>query len=134
MVRPGIRGTAMSEWPEIKIPLAHPIKVGELSLTEIIMREPDVAAMEVIEEQGFQEGVKPTLKQLRAAIGALAKQPVEILNQIHRDDFTKLAEAAVPLIGGASESSPAPGSEAPNDGTSLSATLPTISAPPTQTS
>lgn len=124
----------MSVWPEIKIPLAHPIKVGELSLTEITMREPDVAAMEVIEECNFVEGEKPTLKQLRSAIAALAKQPIEVLNQMHRDDFTKLAEAAVPLIGGASESSPKPGSEAPNDGTSLSPTLPTTSAPPTQTS
>lgn len=109
------------EWKVDVVPLLHPIKVGELSLTEIALREPDLEALEMIEEAGFVLDQRPTVKQIRTVIQALSGQPIEVLRKLHRDDFTTLTERATPLVTGPSE----------DEGTSDSAATTSTTSPGT---
>lgn len=98
MTRTPATGFPMPTWKEKTIALAHPIRVGERSIAALTLFEPNVDAMEAIEEIGFVEGQKATVKQMRAAVVALSRETPEAIGKLHRDDFAALAEAAVPLL------------------------------------
>lgn len=86
--------------------LTGPIDHEEKTYGAITVREPDVDALEEIEELGIEEGKKPTLRQLRGIISALADAPHEVIGKLHRDDFTALVELTVPLLGGSKSDAP----------------------------
>lgn len=114
----------MAEWKSETVPLTHPISgAGDSSqkITSITLHEPNVEALELIQEAGFTEGAQPTVKQLRTAIAALARIDPDLLLTLHRDDFTKLAEKAVPFVTGSVEPSP-PESSPSSSSTSSSQT------------
>lgn len=93
----------MAEWKTKTITLLHPIKVGELSLSSITLREPDLEAMEKIEEIGFEDGVQPTVKQVRLAIEALCgldDQQLPLIKRLHKDDFAAVGAEVAPLLNG----------------------------------
>lgn len=90
----------MAEWKTTTVPLEYPFTVGTTSYTAIVLREPDADAVEQIEDAGFQVGVQPTQRQLRASVVALSKLPNEIIGKLHRNDFMKVVEATVPLLQG----------------------------------
>jgi len=112
----------MAEWKKIVCQLAHPIKVGELSLTELTLFDPDVDAMEAIDELGMVEGQPISVKQMRGAIAALSRQPLDLIGKLHREDFTAVMEKAVPLLSDASATSRGADSELPKTETPSSPT------------
>lgn len=114
----------MAEWKSKTIQLLHPIKVGELSLTEVTLREPDLEAMEKIEEIGFEEGVQPTVKQVRLAIEALSGLETDKVKRLHKDDFAAVGAEVAPLLNGPTDSDDGSAST-DSSATTLPATSPT---------
>lgn len=112
------------EWKSVTITLLHPIKVGELSLSTITLREPDLEALEKIDDIGFEAGMRPSVRQLRLAIEALSGQETQILNRLHKDDFEALGEAAVPLLFEPTESDDDSASTEATPGTSPATSAP----------
>jgi len=90
-------------WPTFTHPLKFPVPAieGRDQVKEVTLREPDVDALEAIEAAGFEEGKKPTLKQVRVIITALSGLDDAIIGKLHRDDFTALGAHIVPLLVGA---------------------------------
>lgn len=97
----------MAIWKSTKLTLVYPIAFDGKDVTELTIGEPDVDAVEVIEEAGFKVGEPPTVAQLRAVIGALAHVPNELIGKLHRSDFQNAVEVATPLL----EASLAPSGE-----------------------
>ena len=114
-----------TEWKSTIVTLAHPIPVSEGSvINAVTLREPDVEALEIIEDCGFVEGERPTVKQLRVAIVALSNLTEEQARKLHRDDFGKVCQAAIPFVSGSPEPSEKDSSTEPNS-TASPQTLPT---------
>lgn len=99
------------EWKSITHTLSHPVTVGERSYSTVTLREPNVAAIEMVEESGLKAGVEPTNKQLRIAIMALSGLPAEVVREFHKDDFAEVVAAAIPLLLPTSEPSPTESSD-----------------------
>jgi hypothetical protein len=90
-------------WKEIRHPLTHPIpdpETGEM-ITEIVMREPDVEALERIDGLGMEEGKRMKVSQIRGLIAALSGLPDATIGKMHKNDFAAIGEEAVPLLEGA---------------------------------
>lgn len=122
----------MPDWKSHTYTLLHPFQVGERSYTAIVVKEPDIDAAEAIEEIDFIEDVKPTIKQLRAAVVALSKLPNEVIGKMHRDDFTALCEVVVPLLSGSGNGTTTPITA--NDGPETTSTPSPQTAPTGSTS
>lgn len=91
-------------WPEIRHPLLHPVPVeGTEKLREIVLREPDVEALERIDALNLKPGEALSISQLRAVIAALSNQPDATIKKLHQADFRALGEKAAPLLEGAAE-------------------------------
>jgi len=94
------------EWPEVRHTLRFPIP-GDPPIKEIVLREPDLEALERIEEAGlnFDPG-KPdkglTIRQLRPIIAALSGLPDDRLKRMHVKDVLALSELMAPLLDGLS--------------------------------
>lgn len=86
--------------------LTHPIHFEGKDYAAITMREPDVDALEAIEELGITEGKNPSIKQVRGIIAALADFSSVVIGKMHRDDLTALSEHLAPLLEG-TEAEPA---------------------------
>lgn len=86
------------DWKMKTVSLTHPIENGEGTVREITLREPDVDALEQIEDLKLEEGKRPTTRQLRGVIAALADVSNEVVGKVHRDDLGALGEAVVPLL------------------------------------
>lgn len=104
----------MPEWKTKTVPLSYPITVGERSFSHIVLREPDVDGLEIIEGLGLKEGVKPTIKQLRGMLRGITGMTEEQVGRIHKDDFETLVEEAVPFVGGEPSSSDKTAGTEPN--------------------
>lgn len=89
---------AQQKWKEVRHTLAHPVEGEAGQITEIVLREPDVEALERIDDMSLAEGQKIKIAQLRAIIAALSRLPDETIKRLHKDDFTVLGELAVPLL------------------------------------
>lgn len=98
----------MAEWKTETVTLTHPIPAGEGSdqkITSITLFEPDVEALEKIEDLNFKEGEKLTVKQIRGAIAALSRLDDDVIRKLHRDDFNALGNAFPPLFSGSASTS-----------------------------
>ena len=104
-------------WKEIPLSLLHPVKVGERSVSTITLYEPNVEALEALEDAGLFDGKpgddpKPlSVKQMRAALVALSRESEETIRGLHAADFAKAGESIAPLLASFT------GSAAPKDGT-----------------
>jgi hypothetical protein len=81
--------------------LKYPVTLADKQFAAVTLREPDVDALEAIDELGIVEGVTPNIRQLRGIIVALADAPNEVIGKLHKDDLTALGELCVPLLEGA---------------------------------
>ena len=99
------------DWKIVKHPLSYPVTIGERSYSEVVLKEPNVAAIEMVEDSGLKAGVEPTNKQLRIAIMALSGLPAEVVLAFHKDDFAEVVAAAIPLLLPTSEPSPTENSD-----------------------
>lgn len=86
-------------WPEAHVDLDHPIpdgKGGEIK--RITFREPDVEALETMEELELVRGEPLKIRHLRIISAALSRLPNETIKKINSRDFTRLAEALAPFL------------------------------------
>jgi hypothetical protein len=96
-------------WKTITHTLTHPINCAGKTYDRITLREPDVDALEAIEELGLEEGAKMGIKQLRGVIVALCDLDDAAIGKMHRTDLMAMGELIAPLLSG-SESDEAPSS------------------------
>lgn len=113
-------------WKTHEHPLAHPIEIGDKKVETIVLREPDVEALETIGELNLPVPeldasgvpiieVPLTIRQLRVIITAIADQPDEVIRKLHRSDFVALSEAALPLLEPPAKPAASPPSAEPGD-------------------
>lgn len=95
------------KWQATTVDLDYPVTVDDRTYAEITLRAPNVEALERIEALGLSEGEPMTIGQTRQVIEALATVPPEVIGAVHRDDFARLAEVAVPLLDSSPASAPA---------------------------
>lgn len=95
---PAASVAATQKWKEVRYALVYPVEGEDGLLTEIVLREPDVEALERIDDISLAEGHKIKIAQLRAIIAALSRLPDETVKKLHKEDFTALGELAVPLL------------------------------------
>lgn len=94
-------------WKKATHVLKYPVTVDGKEHVTVTMREPDVDALEAIEDLGIEENRNPTIKQVRGMITALADMPSAVIGKLHRDDLTALGELLAPLLDGeADEAAP----------------------------
>lgn len=86
-------------WKTVTHTLAYPVMIGDKRTSAVTLREPDVDALEAIEELGIEEGGQPKISQLRGMIAAMSDVSNEVIGKMHRDDLTGLGELLVPLLG-----------------------------------
>lgn len=79
-------------------PLKHPIEHEGKTYASISFRELDLAALEVIESAGIEDGTKPTIRQVRTLLAALADVPDAALGKLHFSDFVAVQEHLIPLL------------------------------------
>lgn len=88
-----------SPWPEVTIPLRHPIKgVDGAEITSLTFSEPDVEALERMEDLEPAEGERLKVRHLRAIAGALSRQPDDLIRRLRASDFTRVVEAMKPFL------------------------------------
>lgn len=90
---------AAAKWNEITIPLLHPITFGDRTYSAITLREPDLEALEMLEDAKITPG-SVSIKQTGLMVKALSGVPDEVLKRLHTHDVSTLVEAMVPLLGG----------------------------------
>jgi len=84
-------------WRSETVVLTHPIDAEDKSYGAITLREPNVDALEAIEELGpFEDRL--TVKQTRAMIALLGDLPNDVVGKLHRADFERIGEALGPLL------------------------------------
>jgi hypothetical protein len=96
----------MEEWKSKIITLAHPITVGERSVTSLTCYELDADGLEAIEDCQFVAGQDAKVGQIKRAIAAVTRTDVSIIGKLHQDDFAKMGEEIIPFIDGSLRSSP----------------------------
>jgi hypothetical protein len=84
----------------VKHDLKHPIKADEKTFVSITLREPDVNALEAIDDLAIEPGVRMKVRQVRGMIEILGDVPPAVVGKMHRDDFVKVTEMVVPLLEG----------------------------------
>lgn len=94
-------------WKVKAIPLKYPITIGDKTVAAVTLREPDLNALEAIDELALKEGVAPSVAQLRGIIVALGDQSTEIIGKLHRDDFAAITEEIAPFLSGEETEAPA---------------------------
>jgi hypothetical protein len=87
------------DWKTQTHTLAHPIKVGDREIKTVTMREPDIDALEAIEELDIEQGKPLKVKHMRGIIVALSDLTHEEAGKLHRDDLAGLGEFIAPLLG-----------------------------------
>lgn len=86
-------------WAEVTHTLAHPLPAGEGDkIVSITLREPDVEALEAIDNLGLEAGKPLRIREISAIIAALSGVPIEAVRKMHKSDFTALGALAVPLL------------------------------------
>ena len=85
-------------WNSVNILLAHPVSGPDGAVFIVTMREPDIEALEKIDNLGITSDKPMKVSQIKGVIVALTGLPEAVVNRIHRDDFTAIGEAAVPLL------------------------------------
>lgn len=88
-------------WKTATHALKFPITVGEKTYAAITLREPDVEALEAIDDLGIEPGKALKVRHMRGIIEALGDAPSEAVGKLHRDDLAALGELLGPLLDGA---------------------------------
>ena len=92
----------MANWKTHSLPLAYPITVGEgpdaKKIEAIVLREPDLEALEKLDEGGVLDGAGMSIKQVRLCLEAMSDVPAEAIRKMHASDAMKAAEALGPLL------------------------------------
>lgn len=86
----------MSDWRRLSYALIHPVSVGDRTVSTLILKEPDVEALEQIDELGLGDGDPTSVAKVRAALEDLpeaAGAPVLALMDALKLD----GEARVPV-------------------------------------
>ena len=78
--------------------LKHPVEADGKAFASITLREPDIEALEAIDDLAIEPGVRIKVRQLRSMIEILGDLPPEVVGKIHRDDFAKITVLVVPLL------------------------------------
>jgi type II secretory pathway component PulC len=66
--------------------------------TTITLREPDVDALEKIDDLDLVEGGRPKIRQMRSMIAAVADVSDAVIGKLHRNDMIALGELLAPLL------------------------------------
>ena len=90
--------TPVATWRTVEHKLIHPVAGTDGNISSVVLKEPDIEALEKIDDLGIIEGKPMKVAQIRGIIGAVSGLPYEALKRIHRDDFAALGELAVPLL------------------------------------
>ena len=90
--------TPVATWRTVEHKLIHPVAGADGNVSSVIFKEPDIEALEKIDDLNIMEGKPLKVAQIRGIIGALSGLPDEVLKRIHRDDFAALGDKAVPLL------------------------------------
>lgn len=88
------------DWKIATHVLKFPVTVGDMAAAAVTLREPDVEALEAIDELGIVPGAALRVKQMRGIIEALGDAPPEVIGKLHRDDLAALGELLGPLLDG----------------------------------
>lgn len=78
--------------------LKHPVTVDGEAYVTITIYEPNVAALEAIDDIGIVEEERPRIRHLRLVLAALTRIPNKVIGELHRSDFEALVEIAVPFL------------------------------------
>lgn len=114
----------MADWKKATITLAYPVTVAGVTRSEVTIREPDLEALEVVQELGITEHFlldddgkpqrdedgspllkNPTIKEMRKVLTVISDLPNEFIGKLHRDDYMKVAGAMLPLLFGPQDGS-----------------------------
>lgn len=95
---PAVQPDTPPQWVEKTVPLIHPIDGPEGKIESLTFREPDVEALERIEELDIQKGDRIKVRHLRVIAAALSRQPDDLIRRVHASDFEKVTEAIVPFL------------------------------------
>mgnify|MGYP001106100179 CR=1 FL=1 len=85
-------------WKTVTHKLKFPIEFDGEKIEKITLREPDVEALEQIDELDIQPGKPIRVRQMRGMIAALGDAPDAALGKLHRDDLVALGELIAPLL------------------------------------
>lgn len=88
-------------WKTVTHKLKFPLEFDGEKIEKITLREPDVEALEQIDELDIQPGKPIRVRQMRGMIEALSDVPGDALKKMHSDDLTALGELLAPLLGDA---------------------------------
>lgn len=91
------------EWKTVTHRLKYPVVVNGERIEQITLREPDVEALEKIDDLGIEEGKELKVRQLRGIIEAIGDAPDGAIGKLHRADIEALGNLAVPLLVGQGE-------------------------------
>ncbi|MCT8999224.1 phage tail assembly protein [Chelativorans intermedius] len=94
-------------WKTVTHTLKFPLQFEGRKIEKITLREPDVEALEKIDELDIQPGKPVRVRQMRGMIAALGDCPPEALGKLHRDDLAALGELLGPLLEGEPETAAA---------------------------
>lgn len=78
--------------------LQYPVVDDGALHTTITLREPDVDALEKIDDLDIADGGRPKIRQMRCMIAALADVSDTAIGKMHRDDLMALGELLGPLL------------------------------------
>jgi|GEM_PF-2270197 len=87
------------KWPDATVALTHPVKGADgEDITALTFLEPDVEALERLEDLDVQDGERIKIRHLRYIAAALSRQPDEVIKRINARDFAKVTEAITPFL------------------------------------
>lgn len=87
-----------TEWGVNSVPLEFPVKLGDQTISEITLREPNGEALEAIDDLGLKEGEAPSMRQTLALIRILSGVGKSVTDKMHARDIAKVGEALGPLL------------------------------------
>jgi len=85
-------------WKTVTHALKYPVNAGGATISAIVLREPDVDALEAIEDLGIVPGETLKVRQIRGIILALSDQPDTVIGKLHRSDLSELGNLLAPLL------------------------------------
>jgi hypothetical protein len=86
-------------WPTMTVTLEHPVTDEDgAEIAAISFHEPDVEALERLEEIDAAEGERLKVRHLRFIAAVLSRQPDAVIRKVHAKDFAKIVEAISPFL------------------------------------
>lgn len=90
------------DWKTKTIPLTRPVEMPDGKIEEIMIREPDVEAIEAIEEMDLPTGAaskkKLKVSQIRRMVEILSDAPDGSVQKMHPEDFQKVAREVTSFL------------------------------------